>query len=102
MPTARSQLAVGVINGSLFVIGGNNNLTFVSTVDVYDAASNAWTTLSNSLATVRHQSSVAVANKALYAIGGRSDLEGSKFLTTNEQFFPAPCWAQRVAGGAPR
>jgi len=102
MPIARSQPAAGVMNGSLFIIGGNNNLTFVSTVDVYDPASNAWTTLSLSLPTVRHQSAVAMVNNALYAIGGRFDIEGTKFLTTNEEFIPPPCLGETIERGGPR
>jgi serine/threonine protein kinase/N-acetylneuraminic acid mutarotase len=93
MPTPRFNHAVGVLNGSLFVVGGVNNLTLVSTVDLYDPATNAWTTLP-SFPSVRHQPAVVAANNVLFAIGGSPDLEGTKYVTNNEEFIPPPCWGQ--------
>jgi len=102
LPTPRRYQAAGVINGSLIVVGGTNNLTLVSTVDVYDPATNAWTTLSLSLPTVRNQPAVVIVNNALYTIGGVLDMEGTKAVTTNEEFTAPPCWAPTTSGSASR
>ncbi|HMJ25747.1 MAG TPA: kelch repeat-containing protein [Pyrinomonadaceae bacterium] len=102
MPTPRFNHAAGVLNGSLFVVGGVNNLTLVSTVDVYDPASNAWTTFPLSLPTVRHQPAVVAANDVLFVIGGSPDLEGTKYVTNNEEFIPPMCWGQTAEGSTPR
>ena len=47
MPTARRALAVAVVNGKLYAIGGNTDeLThqLVATVEVYDPATDSWST----------------------------------------------------------
>ena len=43
MPTARQELAVGVINGILYAIGGNGPGS-PNVVEAYDPAANSWST----------------------------------------------------------
>ena len=70
MPTPRSGLMVGVINGKLYAVGGN--IAFVGstpTVEIYDPASNTWMT-GASEPTARYLGAAGVINSKLYATGG--------------------------------
>jgi N-acetylneuraminic acid mutarotase len=71
MPTARSGLAVGVVNGILYAIGGTkdgvNNLT---TVEAYDPVMNTWDTNKAAMSTARYGLGVGVVNGQIYAVGG--------------------------------
>jgi serine/threonine protein kinase/N-acetylneuraminic acid mutarotase len=102
LPTPRFNHAAGVLNGSLFVVGGANNLTLVSTVDLYDPATNAWTTLPSSFSGARNQPAVVAADIVLFAIGGGLDLEGNNIVTNNEEFIPPPCWGLTAEPTTPR
>jgi hypothetical protein len=44
MPTARISSTAGVVNGILYVAGGNNGLAQLNIVEAYDPVSNTWTT----------------------------------------------------------
>jgi hypothetical protein len=44
MPTARSQLAVSVLNGILYAVGGTNDSGVLNTVEAYDPTTDSWTT----------------------------------------------------------
>ena len=70
MPTPRSGLAVGVVNGLLYALGGNDasNAT-VATVEAYDPATNTWSAKA-SMRTARTRLGAAVVNGVLYAVGG--------------------------------
>ena len=52
MPTPRTGLAAGVVNGILYAVGGNDGVSFLGTVEAYDPATNTWTTKA-SMPTVR-------------------------------------------------
>src|SRR5579864_1695745 len=43
MPTARANLAVGVVNNILYAVGGTNGSRLLNTVEAYDPATNTWT-----------------------------------------------------------
>ncbi len=42
MPTARAGVTSGVVNGILYVIGGNNGPGQLNVVEAYDPVSNTW------------------------------------------------------------
>jgi N-acetylneuraminic acid mutarotase len=69
MPLARQELASGVLNGKLYVIGGYY-LGFESTtsVQVYNPATDTWA-LAHSLPHVVNHNSAAVAGGKLYSFG---------------------------------
>ncbi len=88
MPTARRELAVGVVNGTLYAIGGRtgNASTGLGTVEAYDPATNTWTAKAP-MPTPRSRLAIGVINGTLYAVGGRGTSGGA--LTTVEAYDPA-------------
>ena len=87
MPTPRSSAASAVVDGKLYVVGGNtnngvNNGGAVSTVEIYDPASNSWTT--GPAEPVAHEIQTAgVINSNLYVAGGYNssgNLDGALYL----------------------
>ena len=74
MPTARSQMAVGVIGAKLYVAGGMQQCapcTPLATLEVYDPSTNTWTTKSP-MPTAVTLAAGAVVNGIMYVIGGVS------------------------------
>jgi hypothetical protein len=85
MPTARTGLGVGVINGILYAVGGNNSSgTFVNTVEAYNPTTNTWTTEA-SMPTSRSSLSVLARNGILYALGG---FNGTIYYNNVESYNP--------------
>jgi N-acetylneuraminic acid mutarotase len=85
MPTARCGLAVGVVNGILYAVGGTDNRgTAFATVEAYDPATDTWTTKAP-MPTPRYWLGVGVVNGVLYAVGGGN----TAFLATVEAYDPA-------------
>ena len=71
MPTARTGLGAGAINGILYVVGGTSDgHTPAATLEASNPASNTWTTKAAPPAGVQWFSS-AVADGILYTIGTR-------------------------------
>jgi hypothetical protein len=68
--TARYGLAVGVVNGVLYAVGGNNNGTNLNIVEAYDPSLDSWTPKA-SMPTARSVLGVGVVNEILYAVGGK-------------------------------
>jgi N-acetylneuraminic acid mutarotase len=72
MLTGRQDLAAGVIDGTLYAVGGCgpycNGQPF-NTVEAYDAATDTWSTKA-AIPTARAGLAIAVVNGILYAIGG--------------------------------
>jgi hypothetical protein len=71
MPTARGGTAAGVVNGKVYVAGGeafDPSRTFAE-VEVYDPASNTWARMPD-LPTPRHGLAVQGVGDTLYVIGG--------------------------------
>lgn len=70
LPTPRSALVVGVVNGVLYAVGGDDpNNAIVGTVEAYDPVTNTWTTKAQ-MPTPRGVMGVGVLNGILYAVGG--------------------------------
>ena len=69
MPLSRQELATGILNGKLYVLGGYY-LGFMSTatVQVYDPTTNTWT-LAHPLPYVVNHNAAAVAAGNLYSFG---------------------------------
>ena len=70
-------MAVGVVNGVLYAVGGYGPLSFpgefpTGAVDAYDPSTNSWTTKA-SLPTPRAGLAVGVVSGILYAVGGIAD-----------------------------
>ena len=92
MPTARYGLAVGVINGILYAVGGQNNSAYLSTVEAYDPTTDSWTTTAP-MPTARTALGVGVINGILYAVGG----ESAGKLNTVEAYDPATdSWSTKM------
>jgi N-acetylneuraminic acid mutarotase len=90
--TPRRELAVGVVNGVLYAVGGWNgsNLT---TVEAYDPATNTWTAKA-AMPTPRNGLAVGVVNGVLYAVGGFN----GGYLSTVEAYDPATnTWTAKAA-----
>ena len=80
LPTARSWLGVGVVNGVLYAVGG----AFGTAVEAYEPATDTWTPKAP-MPTARSGLAVGVVNGVLYAIGGDNS---SGFLSTVEAYDP--------------
>jgi N-acetylneuraminic acid mutarotase len=69
MPVARQELATGVLDGRVYVIGGfDENGSSTATVQVYDPITDAWTSAQSLPFAVNHNSA-AVADGKLYSFG---------------------------------
>jgi energy-converting hydrogenase Eha subunit A len=103
MPTPREGLAVGVVNGILYAVGGYNSAVPVDvglgTVEAYDPIANSWTTKAP-MPTPRSRFSVGVVNGVLYAVGG---VNGTGNLGTVEAYDPvANSWTTMAPMPTPR
>jgi N-acetylneuraminic acid mutarotase len=100
MPTPRADLGVGVANGILYAVGGNNldNFSGMATVEAYDPSTDTWTS-KTSMPTARYGLGVVVINGLLYAVGGR----GANDLATLEAYDPATdTWTTKAPMPTPR
>ncbi|KAA9007705.1 hypothetical protein F4V43_04285 [Paenibacillus spiritus] len=61
--------AVATLNGKIYILGGKNGSTVLSTVQIYDPAKNNVSSFTN-LTDSRYQSGAAVVNGQLYIVGG--------------------------------
>ena len=68
MPTARYYLTSQIYNGKIYCIGGTNGTVF-NKVEIYDIASNSWTTGTN-MTTARYGLTSQIYNGKIYCIGG--------------------------------
>lgn len=84
---ANSEMGVAELGGKIYVLGGYpaSRIT-VNTVQVYDAASNAWY-LTAPLAVAVNHPMPAVANGRVYVIGGQTDT-GNAYVNTVQEFDP--------------
>jgi N-acetylneuraminic acid mutarotase len=88
MPTARSGSAAAVVNGILYVIGGNlTDGTTCSIVEAYDPVANTWSTKA-SAPSVRFFADGGVLNGLIYVVGGGVNGTGA-VLATVEAYDPA-------------
>ncbi|MBI3646088.1 MAG: hypothetical protein HY233_09015, partial [Acidobacteriales bacterium] len=90
MPTARAAMATGVIAGQLYVAGGfqacYGPCPMVNTLEVYDPATNIWTSKA-SMPTTRSHMDGAVIDGKLYVVGGSTD--GGNAIATLEVYDPS-------------
>ncbi|MFL6228095.1 MAG: kelch repeat-containing protein [Pyrinomonadaceae bacterium] len=87
MPTARASLAVGVLGGQLYAVGGSvtsNGSNNVATVEAYDPALNSWGA-KPPMIHPRDQLALGVVGGRLYAAGG---WDGSLDHNTLEVYDP--------------
>ena len=69
MPVFRQELATGVLDGKVYVLGGyNENTRSTATVEVYDPAIDTWA-LARSLPFAVNHNAAAVAAGRLYSFG---------------------------------
>ena len=89
-----------VINGKIYVVGGQVDGGFYSTNFVYDPSADKWTTMSEE-PTPRDGVACGVIQGKLYVVGGRADFVGPYGLNYNEIYDPTsdtgsslgPSWA---------
>ncbi|HYJ06564.1 MAG TPA: kelch repeat-containing protein, partial [Chthoniobacterales bacterium] len=72
MPHPRQELATAVLNGKIYVIAGlAENFIGTNNVDVYNPATNTWTSVAP-IPILNHHNCAAVAAGKLFAFGGQS------------------------------
>jgi len=71
MPTARKNAVVGVVDGIIYVIGGDDGVTSfgVDVVEAYDPVANSWST-KTPIPKKQPNAAGAVANGLIYVVGG--------------------------------
>ncbi len=100
MPAVRTGLAVGVVNGVLYAIGGANGVNYLTTNQAYTAGSNSWTAKAP-LPQPRHLlNGTGVINGVLYVAGG-INTAGQPTATLYAYTASSNSWATRAAMGAP-
>jgi len=76
MPTARNHVAVGVVNGKIYVIGGRLGSGFIGraantdTVEGYDPATDQWSAALNRMPTPRSALTFGTYKGKIYVAGG--------------------------------
>ena len=100
MATSRYNLAVGVVNGVVYAVGGAAVPAYLTTVEAYDPAANSWTTKAPMLAP-RENLAVGVVNGVLYAVGG--DSGAAIPVGTTEAYDPSTnSWTTKASMPTPR
>src|SRR2546428_11622176 len=69
MPSRRGGLAAALLDGAIHVIGGETRGSVFANHEVYDPATDRWTT-APALPVARHGLAAAVVGGRLYVIGG--------------------------------
>jgi N-acetylneuraminic acid mutarotase len=82
MPTARSFSGSTALGGKIYVVGGYNGSSYLNTLEVYDPATDTWSTKAN-MPTARGYLAVGVVNGKIYAVGG---YDGNNNLSTVEEY----------------
>lgn len=102
MAPARYSHAATVLNGRIHVVGGTASVScsFLTTLDVYDPAANAWTsTAEASMSTPRAHPGLVALDGYLYVMGGSSGC-GSD-LASMQRYDPvANAWSSTTPVGA--
>ncbi|WP_051962640.1 Kelch repeat-containing protein [Mesoaciditoga lauensis] len=84
MPTARSRFAAVEYEGKIYAIGGYNDGTCLSAMEVYDPKTNKWTKAAP-MPTARDWFAAVVYQGKIYAIGGENR---ESYLSTVEVYDP--------------
>ncbi|HEY7980186.1 MAG TPA: kelch repeat-containing protein, partial [Candidatus Eremiobacteraceae bacterium] len=69
MPTARGTLAVSVVDGILYAVGGTRRFNAMNIVEAYDPSTDIWT-VKTSMPKARKELASTVLGHNLYAVGG--------------------------------
>src|SRR5688572_7771228 len=69
LPAPRSGMAAGVVNGSLIVVGGENDGKSLATVEAYDPSNDRWMTV-GTMPIARTFLAAVTLNNTFYAFGG--------------------------------
>jgi N-acetylneuraminic acid mutarotase len=86
MPTARSGIAAAVLEGRVFVFGGEAPAGTFNQAEAYDPKSNSWNGHAP-MPTTRHGLGAAAAARRIYVISG-GPTPGDSVSTANEIFVP--------------
>jgi hypothetical protein len=84
LPSARYGFGTAVVNGRIYVIGGNNGTSELAEVLEYDPLLDSWTRKAD-MPTSRSELAVTVWNNKIYALGGRNN---TSFFGNNEVYDP--------------
>jgi hypothetical protein len=93
MATARYAPAATVLGGRLWVTGGNDGEQDLTTVEVFDPATNAWDRSKAPMTTGRCDHALAVLFGELHAIGGYGETSVEKYDAQAERWTPVPAMA---------
>ena len=90
MPTPRTALALGVVAGKIYAVGGTSVIQGpgLTTVERYDPDSDVWTE-SPEMPTARVFLGVGTIANKIYAVGGVAEGLGPAILPTVEEFVPS-------------
>jgi len=99
MPAPRSSFFTGVVNGKIYTIGGTdvsyNGGREVSTVEMYDPATDAWMRKAD-MPTPRAIPNVCVMNEKIYVIGGQTENGPQAAYAAVEVYDPVTdTWSRR-------
>jgi len=86
MPTARSGIAAAVLEGRMFVFGGEAPSGTFNQAEAYDAKSNGWGRHAR-MPTARHGLGAAAVAGRIYVISG-GPTPGDSVSAANEIFVP--------------
>jgi N-acetylneuraminic acid mutarotase len=86
LPTARSGIAVAVLDGRIFVFGGEAPMGTFDQVEGYDPATDRWTTWAP-MPTPRHGLGAAAVGGRIFVISG-GPRPGGSYSAMNEVFTP--------------
>ena len=96
MSTARYCLGVGVVDGKMYALGGqDNDGSTLSSVECFDVSTGVWSAVAP-MSTARCYHGVAVVNGKMYAVGGQD--EDDTTLSSVECFDPSTGQWNVVAG----
>jgi hypothetical protein len=86
LPTARSGITAGVIDGTIYVLGGESPEGTFPTNEAYAPKENRWRHMAP-MPTARHGLGSAVIDRRLYVLSG-GPKPGGSFSNVNEMFLP--------------
>jgi N-acetylneuraminic acid mutarotase len=101
MPTPRLEFSSAVVNGKIYIIGGrdandpNTPKQVVSTVEIYDPATDSWATGPSLPTALANQMTIAVNGK-IYAIGGNEQFTSDTKDVVQELDPMTPQWTLKT------
>ena len=101
MPTGRSILSTGVVNGKIYVFGGVDQDRTLTIVEEYDPATGEWTKKAD-MPNIRYSLSVSEVNGKIYVIGGFRSNDGVNFSMVEEYNPRTNKWTRKANMPTPR